>query len=126
MWDDDAWEVLFTRQLELARQTGALPVLTYVLGTGIGVYAFFGELRTAALLEDELRAATEATGISPAATLSLAAVRGREGEFSALRRTTIGDAEARGEGIALTIAEFLGGALYNGLGRYEAAQLTIS
>ena len=25
MWDDDAWKVLFTRQLELARQTGALP-----------------------------------------------------------------------------------------------------
>jgi DNA-binding NarL/FixJ family response regulator len=123
MWDDHAWTVLFTRQLELARQTGALSALAFVLGTGIGVYAFFGELRTAAVLEEEQRAATEATGIAanPAGALSLAAVRGREAEFSELIRTTIGDAEARGEGIALTTAEFLSGGLYNGLGRYEAA-----
>jgi tetratricopeptide (TPR) repeat protein len=98
MWDDDAWMVLFTRQVELARQTGALSALAFVLGTGSAVFAFFGELRTAALLEEELRAATEATGIAtdPAASLSLAALRGREGEFSELIRTTIGGAEARG------------------------------
>jgi hypothetical protein len=48
-------------------------------------------------------------------------VHGREAEFSELLRTTIGDAEARGEGPALTTAEFLTGGLYNGLGRYEAA-----
>jgi hypothetical protein len=48
-------------------------------------------------------------------------VRGREAEFSELIRTTLGDAEARGEGIAVTTAEFLSGALYNGLGRYDAA-----
>jgi hypothetical protein len=30
-------------------------------------------------------------------------------------------AEARGEVLALTITEFLGGAMYNGLGRYDAA-----
>ena len=123
MWDDSAWTVLFTRQLELARETGALSALTFALGTGIGVYAFFGELSTAALLEEEQRAATEATGIAanPNGALSLAAVRGREAEFSELLRTTIGDAEARGEGLALTTAEFLTGGLYNGLGRYEAA-----
>ena len=123
MWDDEAWTVLFTRQLELARRTGALSALAFALGSGTAVYAFFGELRTAALLEQELRAATEATGIAadPAAALTLAAMRGREAEFAELIRTTIGDAEGRGEGIALTIAEFLSGGLYNGLGRYEAA-----
>jgi hypothetical protein len=41
MWDDHAWTVLFTRQLELARQTGAFSTLAFVLGTGIGVHAFF-------------------------------------------------------------------------------------
>ena len=123
MWDDDAWMVLFTRQVDLARQTGALSALAFVLGTGSAVYAFFGELRTAALFMEELRAATEATGIAtdPAASLSLAALRGREAEFSELIRTTIGEAEDRGEGLALTTAEFLSGGLYNGLGRYEAA-----
>jgi RNA polymerase sigma factor (sigma-70 family) len=123
MWDDDAWTVLFTRTLDLARQTGELSALPFVLGTGTGVYAFFGELRTAALLEEELSTATEATGIAvpPYGRLSLAAVRGREAEFSDLIRTTVRDAEARGEGLALTISEFLSGGLYNGLGRYDAA-----
>ena len=123
MWDDDAWAVLFTRQVELARHTGALSALAFVLGTGIAVYAFFGELGTAALLEEELSAATEATGTAadPAPLLALASLRGQEAEFSELIRTSIGEAEARGEGLALTTAEFLAGGLYNGLGRYEAA-----
>ena len=123
MWDDDAWAVLFTRQVELARHTGALSALAFVLGTGIAVYAFFGELGTAALLEEELSAATEATGTAadPAPLLTLASLRGQEAEFSELIRTSIGEAEARGEGLALTTAEFLAGGLYNGLGRYEAA-----
>jgi DNA-binding CsgD family transcriptional regulator len=123
MWDDDAWMVLSTRQLELARRTGALSALAYLLGSAIAVHAFFGELRTAAILAEDQRAATEAIGVAadPSGALSLAALRGREAEFSELMRTTIGDAEARGEGIALTNAEFLSGGLYNGLGRYEAA-----
>jgi DNA-binding CsgD family transcriptional regulator len=123
MWDDHAWTVLFTRQLELARRTGALSALAFALGSGTTVYAFFGELRTAALLEEELRATTEATGIAFNRTprLGLASLRGREAEFAELIRTTIDEAEARGEGLALTNAEFLSGGLYNGLGRYEAA-----
>jgi DNA-binding CsgD family transcriptional regulator len=128
MWDDDAWTVLFTRQIELARQTGALPALAFALGTGTTVYAFFGELRTAALLEEEHRAASEATGIAsnPVPRLGLASLRGREDEFAELVRTTVSEAEARGEGIALTTAEFLGGGLYNGLGRYEAALAAVA
>ena len=123
MWDDHAWRVLFTRTLDLVRQTGALSALPFVLGTGTSVYAFFGELRTATLLEEELSAATEATGIAavPYGRLSLAGLRGRDAEFSDLMRTTVVEAEARGEGLALTVAEFLTGALYNGLGRYDAA-----
>jgi DNA-binding CsgD family transcriptional regulator len=123
MWDDHAWTVLFTRQLELARRTGALSALAFALGTGTTVYAFFGELGTAALLEEEQRAASDATGIAsdPSPRLGLASLRGREAEFEQLMRTMIREAEARGEGIALTTAEFLSGGLYNALGRYEAA-----
>jgi DNA-binding CsgD family transcriptional regulator len=123
MWDDATWTVLSGRQLELVRQEGALSALPFALTNRSSVYAFFGELRTAALLEEELRAATEATGIAavPYGRLSLAALRGHEDEFSELIRTTVGEAEARGEGLALTVTEFLSGCLYNGLGRYEDA-----
>jgi DNA-binding CsgD family transcriptional regulator len=38
-----------------------------------------------------------------------------------LAATTISDAQSRGEGLALTITEFLSATLYLGLGRYDAA-----
>jgi DNA-binding CsgD family transcriptional regulator len=43
-----------------------------------------------------------------------------------LIRTTVGEAEARGEGLALTVTEFLSGTLYNGLGRYEDALAAVA
>jgi DNA-binding CsgD family transcriptional regulator len=80
-------------------------------------------LGTAVSLEEELRAATEATGIAAVSygALSLAALRGDEAELSELIRTSVSEAEARGEGLALTVTEFLRGVLYNGLGRHEIA-----
>ena len=64
------------------------------------VYAFLGDLRTAELIDEELRAATEATGIvtARAGRLALAALRGREPEYSELLRMTVGEAQARGRG----------------------------
>jgi DNA-binding CsgD family transcriptional regulator len=128
LWDDAAWTVLSTRQLELVRTTGALSVLPFVLTNRSSVCAFLGDLRTAEVLEDELRAATEATGIAgvPYGALSIAALRGRENEFSELVRTTVGEAQGRGEGLAVTVTEFLSGVLYNGLGRYEAALAAVT
>jgi DNA-binding CsgD family transcriptional regulator len=123
MWDDESWSVLSTRQLELVRRTGDISALPFVLADRSAVYAFLGELRTAALLDEELSAVIEATGIAAhlSGRLSLAALRGHEAEFSELVRSTIGNARARGEGAALSVAEFLSGCLYNGLGRYEQA-----
>jgi DNA-binding CsgD family transcriptional regulator len=123
LWDDEAWTVLSTRHLDLVREAGALTALPFVLTNRSSVYAFFGDLGEAAAYEEELRAATDATGIATVAygALSLAALRGHEAELTELARTTGGDAEARGEGLALTITEFLSGTLYLGLGRYDAA-----
>jgi DNA-binding CsgD family transcriptional regulator len=123
MWDDASWSAFSTRHLDLVRHTGELAALPFVLSNRSSVYAFFGDLRTAVSIEEELRAATEATGIAdvPYGRLSLAALRGDEAEFAELVRTAVGEAEARGEGTALTGAEFLSGTLYNGLGRYEDA-----
>jgi DNA-binding CsgD family transcriptional regulator len=123
LWDDETWTLLATRHLELVREAGALSTLPFVLTICASVYAFFGELGAAAAYEEELIAATEATGIAtvPYGALSLAALRGREVELSMLIRTSVTEAEARGEGLALGVSEFLSGVLNIGLGRYEAA-----
>jgi DNA-binding CsgD family transcriptional regulator len=123
LWDDESWMALSTRQLEMARRNGDLSALPYLLANRSAVCAFLGDMRTAARLEEELMVTAEATGIDPAplGRLTLAALRGREVEFSDLVGSTSRNAEARGEGVALTIAEFLTGAFNNGLGRYEAA-----
>ncbi len=123
LWDDESWMALSTRQLELARGTGDLSALPFLLANRSAVFAFLGDMRTAARLEEELIATAEATGIVPAplGRLTLEALRGREPEFADLAASTSRNAEARGEGVALTIVEFLTGAFDNGLGRYEAA-----
>ena len=128
MWDDAAWAVLSTRQLDLVRSKGALSALPFVLPNQISVFAYLGELDRAAALEVELSAATEATGVASAhyGELSLAALRGRESEFSELLRTTVADAEGRGEGIVLSVAEFLSGGLYNGMGRFKVALAAVA
>ena len=71
----------------------------------------------------ELTAATDAIGIAtvPYGALALAALRGHEAELTELIGTTVSDAQGRGEGLALTITEFVSGTLYLGLGRYDAA-----
>ena len=123
LWDDDAWMVLSSRHLDLVRASGALTALPFALTTRGSVYASFGQLVAAASSEEELRAATEATGIAtvPYGALSLAAWRGHEAELSELIRTTVHEAEERGEGLALTVTERLSAVLYNGLGRYDTA-----
>jgi DNA-binding CsgD family transcriptional regulator len=123
LWDDEAWTVLSTRHLELVRETGALTALPFVLTNRSSVYAHAGELGVAASLEEELRAVIGATGIAPVpyGALSIAALRGREAEFSELVQTSVSEAETRGEGLALTVTEMLRGTLYLGLGRYDAA-----
>jgi DNA-binding CsgD family transcriptional regulator len=128
MWDDATWAVLSSRHLESVRRTGALSALPLLLANRSSVYAFLGELRTAARIEEELRVTTEATGIAavPYGRLAIAALRGREHEFSELLGAALGQAEARGEGLTVTVAEFLSGAFYNGLGRYDAALAAVS
>jgi DNA-binding CsgD family transcriptional regulator len=123
LWDEQAWTVLSTRHLDRIRAMGALTALPFALTTSSTLYSAFGDLREAMWCEEELRAAVEATGIAPVpyGALSLAALRGREAEFAELIRTTVSEAEARGEGLVLTVTERLSGLLYNGLGRYDAA-----
>ncbi len=43
LWDDESWEVLCARHVQLARQTGALTVLPIALRSRIFVHGLWGE-----------------------------------------------------------------------------------
>jgi DNA-binding CsgD family transcriptional regulator len=82
-----------------------------------------GEFAAAAALVEEAGAITEATGNAPLGytSLVLAAWRGHEAEALELIEASREDATGRGEGRAITLAEYATAVLYNGLGRYQGA-----
>jgi DNA-binding CsgD family transcriptional regulator/tetratricopeptide (TPR) repeat protein len=123
VWDLDTWELLATRFVGLARDTGALVVLPLALSQRIGVHVFLGELAEAAALRDQLYSVAEATGSPPPplATLLVSAWQGRLEETVGLIETAAGEAVRRGEGDALVKARWTAAVLHNGLGRYEEA-----
>jgi DNA-binding CsgD family transcriptional regulator len=123
LWDDVRWETLSERNVQLARETGALGELTHALGMRAHVHFFAGELATAASLVDEIRAVAEATGrnLPPYAAVGLAAMRGREAETVGLIDDCREELTRRGEGIGISVLDWAEAVLYNGLGRYEEA-----
>ena len=123
LWDDESWHELATRQLQSARDAGALSVLPIALTYRAGVAVHAGEFAAAAAMIDEADAISQATGNAPLryTSLVLAAWRGEEARTLELIRNSRDDATARGEGRAITLAEYVTAVLYNGLGRYPAA-----
>jgi DNA-binding CsgD family transcriptional regulator len=121
LWEDETWHELATRQLQLARDAGALSVLPLAATYRAGVHVHAGEFAAAAALIEEADAITEATGNAPLGytSLVLAAWRGREAEALELIEASREDAAGRGEGRAITLAEYATAVLYNGLGRYR-------
>jgi DNA-binding CsgD family transcriptional regulator len=123
LWDMESWDVVITRQLQLARDAGALAQLATALqGKGIAV-TWSGDFRGAASVIAEADAVTGATGIRIASYggVLLAAYQGREAEASALLKTTIENAGASGEGLGVQFAHWATAVLFNGLGRYGEA-----
>jgi DNA-binding CsgD family transcriptional regulator len=123
LWDDESWEVLSARQIQLARDAGALAVLFIALRSRIGMHQLAGELAAAASLIEEAQAVADATGsrFAPYDVLALAVWRGREAEASELIEADANEVVARGEGMGLAIIRWASAVLYNGLGRYEQA-----
>jgi len=123
LWDFESWDAVITRQMELARDAGALAPLSIALnGEGI-VVTWRGDFAAAARVIVEADAVTHATGtrIAPYGAMLLAALRGREAEARTLIDATIRDATAGGEGLAVQYAQWTTAVLDNGLGRYEDA-----
>lgn len=122
LWDDEGWRVT-TRQVQLARDAGALDQLPILLNR-MGVQAVWsGDFAAATSLIAEADAVCEVTGapLAPFTAMMLAAFRGREAEAAPLIQSTIAQATAAGQGISVTAAHWMAAVLYNGLGRYEEA-----
>jgi DNA-binding CsgD family transcriptional regulator len=123
LWDDNAWLELASSQAELARATGTLILLPFALDYLATFHVQAGNLSLASALIEEaqildlgVRAET-----LPYMPLRLAAWRGDVSTALNLVEVMIGGAHNRGEGCAITAAEYATAILYNGLGEYELA-----
>ena len=123
VWDDEHWAALVDRYADLCRALGALTELPLALISRAFLFLFAGKLAAAESVIEEAQAVMTAIGssIAPYAPLGLAAFRGQEAEVSALAKATIDSAARRGEGWAITGAEWATALLNNGLCRYRKA-----
>ncbi|HEY2438459.1 MAG TPA: AAA family ATPase, partial [Solirubrobacteraceae bacterium] len=123
LWDDEAWDELTARLVQLARETGALTLLPLALTYRSGRELLVGNFAVAASLVDEVNAVNEAinASLAPYAALTLAAFRGREAEASQLIEAATAEVLRRGEGQGLTIIQWSSAVLHNGLAQYEQA-----
>jgi DNA-binding CsgD family transcriptional regulator len=121
--DDETWEVLATRYIQLAREAGALSELPIALTSRMNVHVLAGELAAAASLLAELEAVTEATGspLVPYGAVMLAAWQGREAEVTDLIDAARAGVLRRGEGSGLTFMDWAQAVLHNSVGRSEEA-----
>jgi DNA-binding CsgD family transcriptional regulator len=120
MWDDEALHLLAARQVQVARDAGALAHLQFALSFLARSHMLAGDLTSATLMIDEARLIAEATG-NPAlvnAPMILAAWRGHEAQASELITASSQEAAAR----RWTSNNYARSVLYNGLGRHDAAR----
>jgi DNA-binding CsgD family transcriptional regulator len=124
LWDFESWRALAVRQVQVAREAGALVQLQFALSLLARVHILAGELRAAERLIDEDRLIAEATGNSPVpyAALLLAAWQGREQEASELIQAAAQEAAGRGAGRLADMAACASAVLHNSLGQHDAAR----
>jgi DNA-binding CsgD family transcriptional regulator len=123
-WDNDGCEAIARALDRVARESGGLLVLPFALNYNAAHQVFRGEFGVAEQLLQEAASVTTATRNVPLADFSvlLYAWRGDRQRTDAVRATLIEVGTARGEGLAVEVAEWAGAVLGNGLGDYAAAR----
>ena len=122
-WDSDGSSAIFERQANIVRNAGALAELPTYLSSLALDRVWNGDLAGARLLIAESDTVAAATGsqLPPFAALRLFSMEGNEADASALIAATIEQATARGQGLAVRVAQWAASVLYNGLARYDEA-----
>ena len=117
LWDEESWHTINARQLQAARDAGALARLPIDLTASAILIAWRGDFAGAAAAIEEAVAVTQATGtrIAPYAAMLLAAFRGWEREAGRLIESTLTEATAGGQGIGVQYAHWVRAILFNGL-----------
>ena len=123
MWDYDSWDVLTARQVQVARDAGALTLLPITLSARASLHVFAGEL---GLAESVLEQADAVADLIDKRSLSysslgVAALRGRESIAHELIEAATKEFTARGDGLGVNIALWATAVLNNGLSRYNDA-----
>jgi len=123
MWDDEAWFELAAGQVRLARADGILSWLPFALDYLAEFHIQSGELSKAAALLIERERVDPGTRepTLPYVPLLLAAWRGDAPGAADLAEEMARGASDRGEGAALTYADYAHAVLYNGHGNYGPA-----
>ena len=123
LWEDDVSEALASAVGRVARESGGLRLLPYALSYSAANRILRGEFSVAEQLLEEaetIRAAIRGPYFVLASVL-LAAWRGDRETTNELREAAVEAGTARGEGLAIEIAEWATAVLHNGLGEYADA-----
>ncbi|MEV6638865.1 AAA family ATPase [Amycolatopsis sp. NPDC051371] len=122
--DFAAGRALAARQVQLARDTGALVQLQFALNFLANHELLAGDLAAAETMVEEDRLLAGVTGGPPVgySAILLAALRGREAPAAELIAATAKQAAARGQERVVTFADYANSVLCNGLGRHDAAR----
>jgi DNA-binding CsgD family transcriptional regulator len=123
LWDDRSWDLLLSRYVRLARDTGALGVLPVALNHRAGLFVFQGDFAAAAALVDEAAAITDVTAshLPPYSAVILAAYRCRERELMELVQACTDEASRQGDGRGPALLDWVTAVFYNSVGRYRDA-----
>jgi DNA-binding CsgD family transcriptional regulator len=119
LWDADASHVLAAREVQVARDTGAVGHLQFALSFLARSHMLAGDLSTAEVLLDESRVIAEAIG-GPAlvnAPIILAVLRGNDAKAFELIEASSDEAASR----RWRSSNYARSVLHNSLGRHDAA-----